>query len=446
MRIEEKPKPENREISRSISDVNFRNETPPSPAMVSSTSAVENFGHLEEFRRSPSDPNILSEQDEKPLLQLSSSLPVESNLEVFHVQDLGEAPRKLSNSSKPRPQSFKVPILEVHQPSIDLRRTMSDGHLDSKSEDKEETEQYRKSSSALNSPTYEDAESNFDAASLDTQLTDQPDPVDSGEITAPTHRSKRERLHARAYEMASKINEGAVKFTEYWKGKKSNSPGGTGSDIEFAAEASESLVGDSPTKTISPTPSFNKEEKVRRRWLSRARKSPTPSGKSQPLSAQPESPPSPKISTRVFSRSTKAVPLSPNVIWGQSLHFTLDKKETRYLNITVLARTPLPKDNISQKSESELDLKPTLLGSRSIYVPQIIADCQLTLSNCHYENFALRSPSCNSFNLESFGPIAKHPGFDPRLCYGDITLKFRHFPEGLPQSALQKYEDDSLAK
>jgi len=443
IRIEEKPQPENREISRSISDVNFRDDTPPSPAIVSSSSAVGNFENLEGFRRTPSDPNIVSdEHEEKSLLQLSSSLPIESNLEIFHVKDLGEAPRKISDSLKPRPQSFKVPIVEVQQSSVEIRRTMSDGNLDSKIEEEDEKEQYRKSSSALNSPIYEDAESNFDSASVDTHLTDQAETVDSGETAPTSYRSKRERLHARAYEMASKLNEGAAKFTEYWKGKKSNSPG-NGPDIEFAAEASESLGGDSPKKTISPSPSFNKEEKVRRRWLSRARKSPTPSNKSQPP-PQSDSPPSPRISPRVFSRSTKAVPISPNVVWGQSLHFTLDKKETRYLNITVLARTPLPKDNVSQKSESDLDLKPTLLGSRSIYVPQIIADCQLTLSNCHCENFSLRPPSCNSFNLESFGPIAKHPGFDPRLCYGDITLRFRHFPEGLPQRALQKYEEDSL--
>ncbi|KAE9555504.1 hypothetical protein FO519_001272 [Halicephalobus sp. NKZ332] len=457
VRIEDKSKKEDQKLPRSVSDVNFRNETPPSPQspMISSSSVIGNFENLEEFRRSPSDPNILSDEREENLtLQLSSSLPVESNLEVFHVRDLGEAPRNTSNSSKPRPQSFKVPILEVRQPSVDLRRTMSDGHLDSKIEEEPgNQEQYRKSSSALNSPIFEDAESNFDRTSVETHSTDQPDQqdtVDSGDTAPPTHRSKRERLHARAFEMASKFNEGAAKFTEYWKGRASNSPSaGNGSDIEFAAEASESLVGDSPVKTASPTPSYNKEEKVRRRWLSRARKSPTPSSKSQlgpQIGSQPvEGPSSSRNPPRVFSRSTKSVRLAPNVMWGQSLHFVLDKKDTRYLNITVLARTPIPKDNVSQRSESELDLKPTLLGSRSIYVPQIIADCQLTLSNCHCENFALRPPTCNSFNMESFGSISKHPGFDPRLCYGDITLRFRHFPEGLPQNALQKYEEDSTA-
>uniref|UniRef100_A0A914QH48 Uncharacterized protein n=1 Tax=Panagrolaimus davidi TaxID=227884 RepID=A0A914QH48_9BILA len=147
---------------------------------------------------------------------------------------------------------------------------------------------------------------------------------------------------------------------------------------------------------------------------------------------------------KVSSRSTKAVHLDSNVLWGQSLHFTLDKKETKYLNITVQARTPLPKDNVSQISQSDFDnLRPTLLGSVSIFVPQLIADCQLTISNCHREVFALRPPT--TINLESFGEISKHAGFDPRLCYGDIKLGFRHFPNGLPESLLQT-DNDSINK
>ena len=28
--------------------------------------------------------------------------------------------------------------------------------------------------------------------------------------------------------------------------------------------------------------------------------------------------------------------------------------------------------------------------------------------------------------------FAAHHGFDPRLCFGDITLRFRYFSQGLP--------------
>ncbi len=29
----------------------------------------------------------------------------------------------------------------------------------------------------------------------------------------------------------------------------------------------------------------------------------------------------------------------------------------------------------------------------------------------------------------------QHAGFDARLCFGDVTLGFRHYPAGLPQNA-----------
>lgn len=32
--------------------------------------------------------------------------------------------------------------------------------------------------------------------------------------------------------------------------------------------------------------------------------------------------------------------------------------------------------------------------------------------------------------------LSRHAGFDARLCYGDITLGFRFFPLGLPESSL----------
>lgn len=33
-----------------------------------------------------------------------------------------------------------------------------------------------------------------------------------------------------------------------------------------------------------------------------------------------------------------------------------------------------------------------------------------------------------------FPELSRHNGFDARLCYGDVTLAFRFFPNGLPES------------
>lgn len=156
------------------------------------------------------------------------------------------------------------------------------------------------------------------------------------------------------------------------------------------------------------------------------------------------------------SRTTKCVSFRENVLWGQSLHYDLDgtssaspsKTSCRYLNITVHAKelpsTPTGPSSVeaspsSARAASVPDPeppKPILLGYTSLYIPQILDDCQLTLSNCHREVYPLKPPTgVQSINESMSTEFSRHAGHDPRLCYGDVTLGFRFFPGGLPHGA-----------
>src|SRR5690349_15255181 len=41
----------------------------------------------------------------------------------------------------------------------------------------------------------------------------------------------------------------------------------------------------------------------------------------------------------------------------------------------------------------------------------------------------------NAYRFSEHQKLLRHPGFDARLCYGDVTLGFRYFPDGLPEAA-----------
>ena len=39
--------------------------------------------------------------------------------------------------------------------------------------------------------------------------------------------------------------------------------------------------------------------------------------------------------------------------------------------------------------------------------------------------------------------LSKHNGFDSRLCFGDVVLGFRFFPEGLPEELLNRHLEEN---
>ncbi|CAB3410067.1 unnamed protein product [Caenorhabditis bovis] len=250
--------------------------------------------------------------------------------------------------------------------------------------------------------------------------------------------------------------------------KRKNSEMDLGSEcIEIGADAG-SIFDDNkeslsrPPSTGKRTPTDDKKEKKK------LKKKLSDSPKCRVKQPYPKTPNSGYQQSEKI-RTTKSIPFSKDVMWGQSLHFQLDptaKYQLRYLNITVQARevksTPMSSPGPSSSANSTPETinsvdslstsstprtivdKPIVLGSVSLFIPQLIDDCQLTLSNCHREIFQLKQPLQSAAvtkedpNLSEF---SRHAGYDPRLCFGDITLGFRYFPDGFPNGNLNSGEE-----
>nr|CDP94793.1 Bm2906, isoform e [Brugia malayi] len=141
---------------------------------------------------------------------------------------------------------------------------------------------------------------------------------------------------------------------------------------------------------------------------------------------------------------TKSLAMSEDVLWDQSLHFDLSEDTCKYLNLIVRARPLTVKaadGTTSQDSSQDSQITrddSQMLEYISIYLPQVLDDCQLTLSNCYQELFTLRPPFWSaSRRLLTRKAVeeSRRAGFDERLCYGDIVLGFRYFPSGLPKDS-----------
>ncbi|MCP9265896.1 hypothetical protein DINM_021307 [Dirofilaria immitis] len=151
-----------------------------------------------------------------------------------------------------------------------------------------------------------------------------------------------------------------------------------------------------------------------------------------------------KAPTRTLT--TKSLVMNEDVVWDQSLYFDLNADTCKYLNVIVRARplTVKARDvTVLQDSQIEKSNSQT-----SIYIPQVLDDCQLTFIQLSSRIVPLTTAILVSskviseyFNI-SFGlnydigrrkltPKAAEEshraGFDERLCYGDILLSFRYF-------------------
>uniref|UniRef100_A0A8R1TUH1 PDZ domain-containing protein 8 n=1 Tax=Onchocerca volvulus TaxID=6282 RepID=A0A8R1TUH1_ONCVO len=232
--------------------------------------------------------------------------------------------------------------------------------------------------------------------------------------------SRRQRFQARAAEMAA---AGKARMSDFWYRHKDN-----GSGAEIALDAlSQHDVDLMLLHTSLPTSGL---ERRKRSPLIKTKKS---------VILQNDG----RDDTHDLSKAlpktvtTKSLAMNEDVLWDQSLYFELSADICKYLNVTVQARPLTIKAadvTISQDSQIEKD-SSQMLGYTSIYIPQVLDDCQLTLSNCHQELFTLRPPFCSPARRKLTPKAAeesRRAGFDERLCYGDILLSFRYFPSGLP--------------
>ncbi|VDO25194.1 unnamed protein product [Onchocerca flexuosa] len=232
--------------------------------------------------------------------------------------------------------------------------------------------------------------------------------------------SRRQRFQARAAEMAA---AGKARMSDFWYRHKDN-----GSGAEIALDAlSQHDVDLMLLHTSLPTSGL---EKRKRSPLIKTKR---------PVVLQNDGRDDTHDLSKVLPKTvtTKSLAMNEDVLWDQSLYFELSADTCRYLNVIVQARPLTVKATdvtISHDGQVEMD-SSQMLGYTSIYIPQVLDDCQLTLSNCHQELFTLRPPFCIPARRKLTPKAAeesRRAGFDERLCYGDILLSFRYFPSGLP--------------
>ncbi|XGW26073.1 hypothetical protein V3C99_007022 [Haemonchus contortus] len=263
--------------------------------------------------------------------------------------------------------------------------------------------------------------------------------------------TRKQRLHVAL--QASKR-----KVLDLMQKRRPVTPSAGSDNVEMGADAGD-LEGPADPDRESPLPSTGKRSPVEMQVVDKKEKRKKSKNRSpsirqaQPSQGVQDSP----TSSLGFARSktTKSVHFRENVLWGQSLHYELDgtssssptKASCKYLNVTIHAKeapvttptapTDAPPGGIQPAPIAEVEPpKPILLGYTSLYVPQILDDCQMTLSNCHREVYQLKPPTgIQSINEPLSSEFSRHAGHDPRLCYGDVTLGFRFFPGGLPEGA-----------
>ncbi|VDK60455.1 unnamed protein product [Cylicostephanus goldi] len=199
--------------------------------------------------------------------------------------------------------------------------------------------------------------------------------------------------------------------------RRAGTPSSYSDAAEMGADAGELDGAADGDRIESPLPSVGKRSPVEMQVVDKKEKRKKSKNSRSPctIPAQPapsvqDSPTASVGYTR--SRTTKSVHFRENVLWGQSLHYELDggatstspsKSSCKYLNVTVHAKevpsTPPPPAADSSPANPGAQIpepeppKPILLGYTSLYVPQILDDCQLTLSNYHREVFYLKPPT-----------------------------------------------------
>ncbi|CAG9533752.1 unnamed protein product [Cercopithifilaria johnstoni] len=233
--------------------------------------------------------------------------------------------------------------------------------------------------------------------------------------------SRRKRFQARVAEMAA---AGKARMSDFWYRHKDGGSGAEG--VVDDALLSQHGIGMMLPRTSPPISGL--ERRKRSPLLKKKRSIPTQNngrGDACDFGGTPK------------TLTTKSLETSEDVLWNQSLHFELNEDTCKYLNVIVRAKPLTIKTTnvtISQDSQVEKD-SSQMLGYASIYIPQVLDDCQLTLSNSHQELFILQPPLWTAARrplTRKAAEESRRAGFDERLCYGDIVLGFRYFPSGLP--------------
>uniref|UniRef100_A0AC35U7G3 PDZ domain-containing protein 8 n=1 Tax=Rhabditophanes sp. KR3021 TaxID=114890 RepID=A0AC35U7G3_9BILA len=298
--------------------------------------------------------------------------------------------------------------------------------------------------------------------------------------------SKKTRIAVKCQQVVSKFSTGKSKLNEMLKGRKDrpnsvyDSERASDNIDELCEEATEENIFNCDTDSlVNPTTLMNDHnDKKRPNSLEvpvvdassknktkngvKAKKLKKTSTVSTPHSKDDLSQNESLNKSKIFAKNTSDVPLQEKVKWNENLHFSLEKNVTKYLNVLVYAKMDASAEPSIEKEALDKNEKcgadkdkaekdngdntPILLGYTSVYIPQIIDDCNLTMSKCHKEVFDLRPTRSSNLQFTNNFNISNKPGFDRRLCFGDIKIGFKYYEKGIPEEVSKKVTDTQSLK
>ncbi|CAM1330040.1 PDZD8 (predicted) [Pycnogonum litorale] len=127
--------------------------------------------------------------------------------------------------------------------------------------------------------------------------------------------------------------------------------------------------------------------------------------------------------SNVDLKKTTPLKSSRDLIWEEIFEFQLTEKH-RYLNIGVWYKTPERKqDRFYYRPERDV-----LIGHTSVNLSEVTLECAMTLDGTYEQNISLMPPEPKT-SASRDHKLSSFPGFNRKMCYGDITLAFIHRPE-----------------
>ncbi|KAL4230668.1 PDZ domain-containing protein 8 [Mactra antiquata] len=151
----------------------------------------------------------------------------------------------------------------------------------------------------------------------------------------------------------------------------------------------------------------------------------------------------PSQKRRIGEVKTRELDFSVNPEWNEEFEFEC-KEEDQYVNICVYCKiehVERSSKNMTNTNKFDNQLKSTpptgdlpsydvttKIGYVSVPLADITAGCLLTLQGDTQYTMYLRPPEETITASRTKLPFSGHIGFDPSICYGDITLSFVHKP------------------
>ncbi|GAB1604563.1 PDZ domain-containing protein 8-like [Argonauta hians] len=118
---------------------------------------------------------------------------------------------------------------------------------------------------------------------------------------------------------------------------------------------------------------------------------------------------------------TRLVSASQNPCWNEQFEFEVEE-EHRFLNICLWCREP---DKIDKHDKVTKRRKNVRIGHVSFLLSEIALDCLTTVQGDTQKTRPLipAEPKPGAIRTRC-STLASHPGFEPQLCHGDITVSF----------------------